>query len=67
MQTFRDYAQISLELLSKEDFRKHYVPDLFSPVELVKLFQKLLIIAEMSSGKFFMPALLQVLEEKENG
>ena len=66
MRTFREHAQISLEFLSEEaDFQKHYVPDLFTPVELVKLFGKLLVIAELSSGKFFMPALLQVLEEKK--
>ena len=37
MLTFRDHAQISLKFLSEEaDFQKHYVPGLFTPVELVK-------------------------------
>ena len=63
MQMFRDYAQVSPRLLSR--FQKHYVPGLFTPKELVKLFRKLFVLAELSSGKFFMPALLQVLEEKK--
>ena len=66
MKTFRDHAQVSLEFLTKEpDFQKHYVSGLFTPVELVALFKKLLILADLSPEKFFMPALLQVLEEEK--
>ena len=65
MKTFRDYAQISPEFLSKgEELQKHYVPDLFTPVELVKLFRKLLIVADLSASKLFMPSLLWVLDEE---
>ena len=63
MQEFRDHGRFSLKFLCK--FKKHYVPGLFTSKELVKLFKKLLIIAEFSSTEFFMPALLPVLEDEE--
>ena len=63
MQKFRDHGRFTLKFLGK--FKKHYVPGLFTPKELVKLFKKLLIIAEFSSTEFFMPALLPVLEDDE--
>ena len=63
MQEFRDHGRFSLKFLGK--FKKHYVPGLFTSKELVKLFKKLLIIAEFSSTEFFMPALLPVLEDEE--
>ena len=56
MQKFRDHGLFSMKFLCK--FKKHYVSGLFTPKELVKLFKKLLIIAEFSSTEFFMPALL---------
>ena len=64
-QIFRDHGRFSLEFLSNDRFQKHYVPGLFAPKELVKLFKKLLIIAEFSGSEYFMPALLPVLEDKK--
>ena len=62
-QTFRDHAVFNLDFLSQKEFQRHYVAGLFTPVELVKLFQRLLIIADFNEGKFFMPALLPILED----
>ena len=64
-QIFRDHSRFSLGFLSNDRFQKHYVPGLFTPKELVKLFSKLLIIAEFSGSEYFMPALLPVLEDKK--
>ena len=62
-QEFKDHALFTLTLLDDSAFQKHYVAGLFTPVELVKLFRRLLIIADFSATKYFMPALLEVLEE----
>ena len=62
-QVFKDHAIFTLEFLHQKPFQNHYLPGLFTPVELVNLFKKLLIFAEMSNGKLFMPALLPVLED----
>ena len=64
-QTFLENARFDLKFLSKPDFGKHYLPGLFTPVELVKLFKKLLIFADFHDNQFFMPALLRVLKEDE--
>ena len=62
-QEFKDHALFTLAFLDDSAFQKHYVAGLFTPVELVKLFRRLLIIADFSATKYFMPALLEVLEE----
>ena len=54
--TMRDRGIISTQIL--RDFPKHYIPDLFTEAELVKIFQYLYIFAEIENGKIFMPALL---------
>ena len=64
-QKFKDHGIVSLELLQEKEFDKHYVPDIFTPVDLVKLFRKLLIIADFSASEYIMPALLPVLENKK--
>jgi GTPase SAR1 family protein len=64
-QEFRDHARFSLKFLEDAAFQKHYVPDLFTQYELIKLFKRLLIVADFSDEQYFMPALLQVLEEEE--
>ena len=53
----------SLELLSKKEFRRHYVQSLFSPGELLKLFKKLLIVFPITEDEFLMPCLLRVTQE----
>ena len=62
-QEFKEHALFTLAFLNHDVFQKHYVAGLFTPVELVKLFRRLLIIANFSATKYFMPALLEVLEE----
>ena len=62
-QEFKDHALFTLAFLDDSAFQKHYVDGLFTPVELVKLFKRLLVIAKFSATKYFMPALLEVLEE----
>ena len=59
----RDLGIITLEFLRKKEFVRHYIPGLFSPVELLKLFKKLLIVSEISEEEFLMPCLLQVMDE----
>jgi len=48
LREFRDQVIITLELLSKPEFSKHYVPGLFGPVQLLKLFTKLLIVSQIT-------------------
>ena len=64
-QRFHGNALVSLHFLSQEEFQKHYVPGLFSPADLVQLFRKLFIFADFNDVEFFVPALLDVLEEDE--
>ena len=64
-QKFRDHGIVSLELLEREEFNKHYVPEVFTAVDLIKLFRELLIIADYNASEYIMPALLPVLEEEK--
>ena len=63
LRKFRDQGIVTLELLSKKEFRRHYVPGLFSPVELLKLFKKLLIVSLITEEEYLMPCLLRVAQE----
>ena len=63
LRKFRDQGIITLEFLRKKEFGRHYVQGLFSPVELLKLFKKLLIVSEISEEEFLMPCLLRVTDE----
>ena len=62
-QEFKEHALFSLAFLGQDAFQKHYVPGLFTPVELVKLFGRLLLVTIFSDTKYLMPALLEVLQE----
>ena len=62
---FHKFAVVTIEFLSQETFSKHYVPGLFDATDLVELFKKLLIFANISSSEFFVPALLGMLNEDE--
>ena len=64
-QKFRDHGLLTVEFLSRKAFCKHYVAGLFTPADLVKLFRKLLILAEFSESELFMPCLLRILDSKE--
>ena len=58
LRKFRDRGIVTLELLSKKEFRRHYVQGLFSPVELLELFKKLLIVSPITEEEYLMPCLL---------
>ena len=62
---FRDKGIVTLEMFQSERFSAHYIPDLFSPADLIKLFQRLLIIAPLSSTEYFMPSLLQMISPED--
>ena len=63
LRKFRDQGTVTLEFLSKKEFQKHYVPGLFSPGELLRLFKKLLIVSPITEDEFLMPCLLRVTQE----
>ena len=54
----RDKEMVTLEMVQDEQFSTHYIPDLFTPADLIKLFEHLLIIATLSSTEYFMPSIL---------
>ena len=62
---FRDTGIVTLEMFQDERFSSHYIPDLFAPADLINLFQHLLIIAPLSTVKYFMPSLLQMITPEE--
>ena len=64
-QKFFCHALVTVEFLKQDVFEKHYVPGLFEPEHLVLLYRKLLIFAEFSEGKFFVPSLLRMLSSQE--
>ena len=64
-QEFFNNALITIEFFSQEFFEEHYVPGLFQPEHLMKLFRRLLIFADHAEGKYFVPCLLRMLAEKE--
>ena len=62
---FQDHALVTTEFLASDKFGKHYVPNLFTPLELVKLFRALLIFADFNDSEYFMPCLLQIISSEE--
>ena len=60
---FRFKPIITLELLRKREFASHYVPGVFGPEELLKLFKKLLIVSPISEEEYLMPCLLPVADD----
>ena len=58
---FRDKGIVTLEMFQDERFSTHYIQDLFTPADLIKLFEHLLIVAPLSSTKYFMPSLLRTI------
>ena len=49
---------VTLEMFQDERFSTHYIQDLFTPADLIKLFEHF-IIAPLSSTEYFMPFLLR--------
>ena len=64
-QKFFCHALVTIEFLHHEKFKKHYIHDLFEPKQLAILYRKLLIFADFSEGKFFVPSLLRMLSGRE--
>ena len=62
---FRDKGIVTDEMFQDERFSAHYIPALFTPEDLIKLFKHLLIIAPISSTEYFMPCLLQTISSEE--
>ena len=56
---FRDKGIVTVDMFQDKRFSAHYIPDLFTPADLIKLFQELLIISPLSTTDYFMPSLLQ--------
>ena len=62
---FRDKGIVTLEMFNDKRFSAHYIPDLFTPANLITLFEHLLIIASISSTEYFMPSLLQMITSEQ--
>ena len=62
---FRDKGIVTLEMFQDERFSTHYIPDLFTPTDLIKLFEHLLIIAPLSNTTYFMPSLLYMVTPED--
>ena len=63
LRKFRDQGIVTLELLSEKKFSRHYIHGLFGPVELLELFNELLIVSPITEDEFLMPCLLRVTQE----
>ena len=64
-QEFYHHALVTLEFLAQHMFNEHYVPGIFEPEHVVLLYRKLLIFADYSEGKIFVPSLLRILSDDE--
>ena len=56
---FQDKGIVTLEMLQDERFSTHYIQNLFTPADLIKLFEHLFIVAPLSGTEYFMPSLLR--------
>ena len=64
---FMDKGIVTLDMLQDKRFSAHYIPDLFTPTDLIKLLEHLLIVAPLSSTEYFMPSLLQMISPEMVG
>ncbi len=75
-QKFKDQGIVTLEFLEDECFSEHYVKDIFSPSDLLKIFDKHLILTPFTreltkinfdsrDAQYFMPSLLNMLPLNE--
>ena len=64
-QTFIDHGELSVETLADPKFLKHFVPELFTPHQLLLVFQNLFIVAPISDTTYFMPSLLPEIVSEE--
>ena len=61
---FRDLGLINADLLGRA-FPSHYRNSVFTPTDLLKLFDGLLIAGKLGEGKYFMPSLLPDLSDEQ--
>ena len=54
---FMECGILNVDCLKK--FPAHYVEGVFSPADMMKLFEKLLIVSEVNAGEYLMPSVLQ--------
>ena len=62
---FKEKGIVTIDMFQDERFSMHYIHDLFTPTDLIKLFNHLLIVAPLSSTEYFMPSLLQTISPEE--
>ena len=62
---FRDKGIVTVDMFQDKRFSTHYILDLFTPADFIKLLEHLLIIAPLSSTECFMPSLLQMTSPEE--
>ena len=62
---FIDHGELSVETLADPKFFKHFVPELFTPHQLLLVFQNLFIVAPISDTTYFMPSLLPEIVSEE--
>ena len=62
---FIDHGELSVETLADPKFFKHFVPELFTPHQLLLVFQNLFIVAPTSDTTYFMPSLLPEIVSEE--
>ena len=62
---FIDHGELSVETLADPKIFKHFVPDLFTPHQLLLVFQNLFIVAPISDTTYFMPSLLPEIVSEE--
>ena len=60
-QSFRDRGVLTLKFL--EEFKSHYVAEVFTPSDFLLLLEKLLIISPLSLTEYFFPAVLSMTPE----
>ena len=60
-QSFRDRGVVTLNFL--EEFKSHYVAEVFTPNDFLLLLEKLLIISPLSPTEYFFPAVLSMTSE----
>ena len=54
---FVKYGMLTIRCLEK--FPDHYVEGVFTPADMMKLFERLLVVSEVSDGEYLMPCVLK--------
>ena len=60
-QSFRDQGILSIKCL--EEFKSHFVQDIFTTSDFLQLLEKLLIICRLPANEYFFPAVLSMTSE----